>query len=52
MAIVCLDGNKQAVDEKVEQVSKEGGETYSHIFDIRNAKDTTKAVDDAKKLLG
>jgi hypothetical protein len=49
---VCLNVNKQAVDEPVEQISKKGGETYPDIFDVRNAKDTAQAVDNAKKLLG
>jgi NAD(P)-dependent dehydrogenase (short-subunit alcohol dehydrogenase family) len=51
-AVVCLDVNKKAADETVEQIRKEGGEAYPYVFDVRNTKDISKAVDGAKKLLG
>jgi len=51
-AVVCLDVNKKAADDTVQQIRSEGGEAYPYVFDVRDAKGIGKAVDDAKALLG
>jgi NAD(P)-dependent dehydrogenase (short-subunit alcohol dehydrogenase family) len=51
-AVVCLDVNKEAAEATVKQIRSEGGEAYPYVFDVRNAGMISKAVEDAKQLLG
>jgi NAD(P)-dependent dehydrogenase (short-subunit alcohol dehydrogenase family) len=51
-SVVCLDRNKAAAEDTVQQIREDGGEAYSFVFDVRNANEIAKAVDEAKKILG
>jgi NAD(P)-dependent dehydrogenase (short-subunit alcohol dehydrogenase family) len=51
-SVVCLDMNKAAAEDTVQQIKAEGGEAFSYIFDVRDADGIAKVIDDAKEILG
>ena len=50
--VVCLDSNKDAADATVALIKAEGGQAIPYVFDVRNADDIAKAVDESRNLLG
>lgn len=51
-SVVCLDRNKSAAEDTVQQIKAEGGEAFSYVLDVRDTDGIAKAVDDAKRMLG
>jgi NAD(P)-dependent dehydrogenase (short-subunit alcohol dehydrogenase family) len=50
--VVCLDRNKAAAEDTVQQIRADGGEAFSYVFDVRDVGGIAKAVEDAKRVLG